>query len=312
MKEGSLKKRYLSEAVFKNIQNNELPKPFIGMDYSNTANDIVTADGQADSPYVAFRKALNNFACSFGTCRFARISMLLPVKTKESNIDSYMKEISSIARDENIQIVGGDSKVVSYIERAHFTVTVIGQRNPEYEIDKKKIKSGYYIVVSGFAGMLGTNRLIEEKSKVLKGRFVASFLDDALYKKESLAIETVSQIVRDNNLIKDCNICYSHDASEGGIYHALWELGEWVNKGMLIDNKAIPIRQETIEVCETLDLNPYMIDGTGSVIFVCEKATPIVDALNAAGIPASVIGHITDAKERLVRITKEEYRKLEE
>ena len=47
-----------------------------------------------------------------------------------------------------------------------------------------------------------------------------------------------------------------HDVTEGGIYGALWELAEASGIGLVIDLKAIPIRQETVEICEYYRLNP--------------------------------------------------------
>ena len=41
-----------------------------------------------------------------------------------------------------------------------------------------------------------------------------------------------------------------HDVTEGGIFGALWEMAEASGVGLEIDLKKIPIRQETVEVCE--------------------------------------------------------------
>lgn len=41
-----------------------------------------------------------------------------------------------------------------------------------------------------------------------------------------------------------------HDVTEGGIFGALWEMAEASGVGLEIDLKKIPLRQETVEVCE--------------------------------------------------------------
>lgn len=41
-----------------------------------------------------------------------------------------------------------------------------------------------------------------------------------------------------------------HDITEGGIFGALWEMAEASGVGLEIDLKKIPVRQETIEICE--------------------------------------------------------------
>ena len=41
-----------------------------------------------------------------------------------------------------------------------------------------------------------------------------------------------------------------HDVTTGGIFGALWELAEASGVGLEIELKKIPIRQETVEICE--------------------------------------------------------------
>ena len=55
-----------------------------------------------------------------------------------------------------------------------------------------------------------------------------------------------------------------HDVTEGGVFGALWEMAEASGVGLEIDLKKIPIRQETIEICEFFNLNPYQLISSGS------------------------------------------------
>ena len=48
-----------------------------------------------------------------------------------------------------------------------------------------------------------------------------------------------------------------HDASQGGIFGALWDMAEASGIGLDIDLKKLPIRQDTIEISEFFDINPY-------------------------------------------------------
>jgi len=92
-----------------------------------------------------------------------------------------------------------------------------------------------------------------------------------------------------------------HDVTEGGIFGALWELGEASGVGIDVDLKKIPIRQETVELCEFYDLNPYQLISSGVMLMVTEKANELVEALGRNNIPAAVIGRITSGNDRVVR-----------
>ena len=68
--------------------------------------------------------------------------------------------------------------------------------------------------------------------------------------------------------------------------------------------------QETVEVSEVFDINPYMLDGTGSLLIVTNNGERLVDVLEEKGINASVIGIITSDKNRVL-INGDETRFLE-
>ena len=80
MEQGSLQERYLSRSVIKHIRrlNPKLSvSAAVGNDYANL-HGSVSADGIGDTPWIAWVKAMNNFACSGGQIEGARLTMLLP------------------------------------------------------------------------------------------------------------------------------------------------------------------------------------------------------------------------------------------
>ena len=46
---------------------------------------------------------------------------------------------------------------------------------------------------------------------------------------------------------------------------------------MKIELQKIPVWQETVEVSEVFDINPYMLDGTGSLLIVTNNGERLVD-----------------------------------
>ena len=84
MEQGSLPERYLSRSVIKHIRrlNPKLSvSAAVGNDYANL-HGSVSADGIGDTPWIAWVKAMNNFACSGGQVEGARLTMLLPGNVK--------------------------------------------------------------------------------------------------------------------------------------------------------------------------------------------------------------------------------------
>ena len=70
--------------------------------------------------------------------------------------------------------------------------------------------------------------------------------------------------------------------------------------GVEVDLKKIAVKQETIEICEYFQLNPYQMTSAGSVLFMTDNGKELTDLLLRKGIQAEVIGRSTADRERVI------------
>ena len=70
--------------------------------------------------------------------------------------------------------------------------------------------------------------------------------------------------------------------------------------------RAIPIRQETVEICECFGLNPYYLISSGCMLMAADRGHDLVRELAKAGIPASVIGKTVSGSAKRIRNGGEE------
>ena len=319
MEKGSLIERRLDNAVFREIKKLN-SKAFrgvaIGHDFSDIG-DIVVADGVGDAPAIAWVKAINNFSCSGCEAVGARVTMLLPEDTKESFIKGCMAELRKLSERDGIQIAGGHTQVSAAVVSAIFTVEVFGKACGKYN-NKKAIADGSSIVMCGYAGMLGTDLIIKNNSEVIANRFGNYFSKGYVFGTENCSISDAAKVVKqfETSVAKVANqfdmsaVSYMHDVSCGGVYAALWQLGRYADCGFIVNNDRIAIRQETIEICEALEKNPYLIDGTGGLLIVCNEPEELLAAFAENGIEARLIGRIGKSKERCVAFGDGELRTL--
>jgi hydrogenase maturation factor len=80
--------------------------------------------------------------------------------------------------------------------------------------------------------------------------------------------------------------------------------------GLEVTLKSIPIRQETIEICEAYDLSPYQLISSGSLLITIDNGNNLVRELQKQGIPATVIGNVKSGNDRVI-LNGEERRFLE-
>ncbi len=72
----------------------------------------------------------------------------------------------------------------------------------------------------------------------------------------------------------------------------------------------LPIRQDTIEISEFFDINPYKLLSGGSLIIIAADGTRVVRELEKTGQNAVIVGATTDSNDRVL-ISGEERRFLE-
>ena len=100
------------------------------------------------------------------------------------------------------------------------------------------------------------------------------------------------------------------DVSEHGLFGALYEAAELIGKGVSVNLKDIPVKQEIIELCNFLDINPYEMKSSGMLLTVTDDKDGLLKAFEEAGINAAAIGNISDNNDKVV-INGEEKRFLD-
>lgn len=303
MEKGTLNELVLTRSVTKHIRKhnkNLVSGTGVGDDYAGIIMQdevIIWSEGWGRTPALSWCKAMNNLATSGAKPLGVRLQLMLPVATEEAIVKNYMKEFNQFADEEKVQILGGNTQISEAYLIPTFTVSVVGAVGAQAQMTKKA-KEGYQIVMTKYAGILGSDILVKEKEDVLNSRLSKGYIQGGYFGETMYRVDKEASIaVR----LSD-NVCYMHDVSYGGVYGALWQLGVKLGKGMCINHYDIPIRQETIEFCEIFDINPYMLEGTGSLLIVAKDGTEVVKSLQEEGIVACIIGTITDTKDRYVSL----------
>lgn len=157
-----------------------------------------------------------------------------------------------------------------------------------------RLKPGDDLVVAGETGISGTLLMIRQEWESLREYFSESFLrmgEDELKR---------CMISEEDRYWKDDRISALYFTETGGILCGLWKMAEASGVGMDVDLRRIPIRQETIEVCERLDVDPYKLEAKGSVLIGTAQGDALVRELETCGIHAAVIGHADSGNDRLL------------
>lgn len=223
------------------------------------------------------------------------LTILLTPETEEAELKQMMRGVEATCRELHMEVMGGHTEITDVVKQPLISLTGVGKMKKEQILTTASVKPGQDIVVTKWIGLEGTSIAAKEREQVLLQRFAPSFVETAKGFDQYLSVLPESKIAR------EWGVSAMHDITEGGVFGALWEMASGSGVGLDIDLKSIPIRQETVEVCEVLGLNPYILMSSGSMMIAADDGHGLVRKLAQAGIPASVVGKATPGNDRILR-----------
>lgn len=224
------------------------------------------------------------------------VIIILPENTQETCLRFLMDCLLQIAVREKIEISDVKAECSKEINHALLMVTVLGKKNQKDSFDNMKaFLPDKELVMIGAAALEGMVMLRNAGEEELKQRFSHQFLEHI----ENLSLKTqignMISLVRETE--KEAGI---YCIGRSGVFGALWEIASKSKKGFLVELLDIPIYQETIEICEFFNVNPYRIPSAGAILTAVNHGKTLVDRCIKAGLLAAVIGSIRDNADKLV------------
>lgn len=267
------------------------------------STDPITGTAK-DIGKLAFHITANDIASSGAELVGMMLTIIFPPENTEEELKQIMKDVTELAAEYNVEILGGHTEVSPAVNQTLVSVTGVGRIAPGEMVTTSGLKPGQDLVVTKWIGLEGTSILAAEKEKELLAKLPAELVETAR------AFGKLLSVVPDGRVAMEIGVSAMHDVTEGGIFGALWEMAAASGVGLEVDLRKIPIRQETIEVCEVFDINPYMLISSGAMLIGTDHGSQLVEALKRAGIHGAVVGRATKGNDRVI-INGEERRFLE-
>ena len=296
-----------------------------------SAMQTVSGEGLATA-YLTAVRAANSLAAKGAAPQYASVAITVPESMDERDLRKMHECYCEYLQKHNIKIAGGHTAVSAVVTEPVVSVQMTGVRttqkvpyngNKSAEMagepiseaieklqalwDRSKAPESYLgldIVMTKHCGLGGTALLAGHFTDELAERYPRRFIERAA----NLLAETEKN--EEAFLAVSDGAVYVHAAAEGGVFGALWELAEYAECGLEIELPAIPILQETVEICEYFDVNPYQLRTEGVFLILTEYGSRLCESLAERGIFAAVIGKTVPGLDRAVR-NGEEVRYLE-
>ncbi len=313
MRIGKIKENALKRSVLKLIKTEYKEKvgASVGADCAFSDSKRVysavatVTENINDCGYYAVMKAAGSLVSQGIVPDHVVVNILLDAETEESRLKEIVRDCIEACRSYGTIYAGGHTEVSGTVNRPVITATCVGYKGEDAQnVCGGKPKAGQALVISKWIGLEGTAMLAASKRSELATRYPEPFIDDATEFKEFINIADEAAVA-----IKS-GVSAVHDISGGGVFAALWEIGERAGTGLKVNLADIPIRQETVEICEFFEINPYELLSGGSLLFATDDGERLVRDLENIGIPATIVGYLQEGKDKIL-VSGDETRFLE-
>jgi hydrogenase maturation factor len=182
--------------------------------------------------------------------------------------------------------------------------TVIGVGGKNDFVTPKLARAGDKIIITKGPAIEASGIFATMFPKLIEKEFGENFSNKAqeiFYKMTVVedAMTAVSVGTRENG------VTAMHDATECGIWGALFEIAQAANLGVRVEKEKIVIEECIEEICRYFDIDPYSSISEGTLIISCKenKSQKIVDLLNDRKIKASIVGELTPSNKGMILVT---------
>lgn len=259
----------------------------LGGEYCVLSTDPITG-AEADVGYLAVQINCNDIYSAGAEPMGILLTVLLPPESTEELLEEIMTGALRAAEERRIEILGGHTEVTEAVTKPLISAAVIGKTKGRKLLATGSAKAGQDIVMTKWAGTEGTAILAKEWEAGLRAYLSAEELERAQDMKQFLSVGAESEIAF------DYGASAMHDATEGGILGAVWEVAECSGLGVDVFVEQIPVKKETKKICAAMHIDYLRLISSGTMIIAVDDGAGLVKKLHEAGIEGAVIGKLTE------------------
>ncbi len=255
----------------------------------------------SDIGWLAVHINANDVACRGAKPRWFLCDLLLPERATVALVNKIMTQIDRAAKQVGVAVVGGHTEVTPGLKRPIAVGYMLGVVPSGRYVTSNGARLGNEIIMTKTAGIEGTAVLAADFAQKLRPRIGAKLLRRAKKLRRSIGVVDEALVA-----VREGGVRAMHDPTEGGLLQGVWELAVASGVGVRIYESLIPIRPETKQVCDALQVNPLRLMSSGCLLIVADKrkSSAILRRLRARGIHAAIIGKITQRRNGRKLITK--------
>ena len=211
-----------------------------------------------------------------------------------ADLKRIVDSMGRAAREAGVPVVTGDTKVVEQGkgDGVFITTTGVGVVADGVRVSGDRARVGDSILVSGTLGDHGV--------AIMSLRESLGF--DTVIESDTAALHGLVEAI----LAAEPDVHVLRDPTRGGLATTLNEIARQSGVGMVIDEEALPVREQVAAACEFLGLDPLYVANEGKLVCICapEATEQVLAAMRAhpLGGDAVVIGSVEEDPHHFVQM----------
>jgi hydrogenase expression/formation protein HypE len=251
---------------------------------------------------LAVHGTVNDLAMSGAKPLYLSAAFILEEGLPVDDLRRIVESMRAAAADAGVQFVTGDTKVVDRGkgDQIFINTTGIGVIEPGINISADRAQVGDAILLSGYLGDHGMAIMSQREGLEFEGAIESDCA--------SLNGLVDAMLATSGSSDKDFLHCL-RDPTRGGAATTLNEIAKRAGVGMLLRERAIPVRESVKGACEVLGLDPLYVANEGKLLAVVQ--TDMAEAVLAQmrahplGRDAAIIGEVVAEHPGMVLMTTE-------
>lgn len=237
-----------------------------------------------DIGHLAINGTVNDLAMSGAQPLYIAAAFILEEGLATDELQRVVNSMSEAAREANVLLVTGDTKVVNRGkgDKVFITTTGLGIVDNSIQISADRARPGDKILLSGTIGDHGMAIMSQRENLEFEGTI----------ESDTAALHTlVADMLKAGGEIH----CL-RDPTRGGVATTLNEIATSSRVGMVIDERQISVREAVKGACEILGLDPLYVANEGKLLAIVapDSAPAVLQKMreHPLGRDAHVIGEV--------------------
>lgn len=287
------------------IRPEVLVRPAVGEDCGvlDLANDLVVLSTDpitgalGDIGRLAVHVSCNDVAAAGAEPVGMLVTLLVPAGSREEDIARVMSDVSAAASSIGVEVLGGHTEVTSAVVRPLVCSTVVGRAQRGKLVTSSGVRPGDVVMLTKSAGLEGASILASDLAERLAPAVGLPVLEQA--RRRGGEVSVVAEAL----VCARLGASAMHDATEGGVLGALYEMSLASGVGLEVDEDAIPVDPATRLICSALGIDPLRLVSSGCLVVT---AAPGVDEairreVGRLGIPITCVGRAISGRDSFVK-----------